>query len=110
MKVKWIRITVLYSVFQVKSVNHSLKDGIGTISIEIGINLWFAPQISEHWPKKSPGNEEWINVWFNRPGVASTLIPSLGRAHACRTSFEPTKTRVETFIGKTTLLSTSKSR
>ena len=26
-----------------------------TISIEIGINLWFAPQISEHCPKNSPG-------------------------------------------------------
>ena len=44
--------------FQVNNVNQSLNDGIGTISTEIGINLWFAPQISEHWPKKMPGKEE----------------------------------------------------
>ena len=24
-------------------------------SIIIGTNLWFIPQISEHWPKKIPG-------------------------------------------------------
>lgn len=27
-----------------------IKFSIGTTSILIGINLWFAPQISEHWP------------------------------------------------------------
>jgi len=94
----------------VKSLNQSLKEGIGTISTEIGINLWFAPQISEHCPKKRPGKEEWMNVWFKRPGVASTLTPILGRAHAWRTSLEPTSTRVDTFIGRITLLSTSKRR
>ena len=33
-------------------------------SITIGIKLWLAPQISEHWPKKIPGR--WlINLtWF----------------------------------------------
>ena len=96
--------------FQVKNANQSLNDGIGTTSTEIGINLWFAPQISEHWPKKMPGKEEWMNVWFSRPGVASTFTPKLGRAQAWRTSLEPTKIRVETFMGRITLLSTSRRR
>jgi hypothetical protein len=28
---------------------------VGTLSITIGIKLWLAPQISEHWPKNNPG-------------------------------------------------------
>jgi len=32
-----------------------MKNFGATLSIAIGIKLWFAPQISEHWPKKSPG-------------------------------------------------------
>jgi hypothetical protein len=35
-----------------------IKFFIEVISIEIGINLWFAPQISEHWPKYIPGRLE----------------------------------------------------
>jgi hypothetical protein len=28
---------------------------VDTLSITIGVNLWFAPQISEHCPYRSPG-------------------------------------------------------
>lgn len=42
--------------------------------------------------------------------MASTLTPSLGKAHACNTSLDPTSTRVVRLIGKITLLSTSSNR
>lgn len=53
----------------------------GTASTTIGIKLWFAPQISEHCPKNTPGREGMKAVWFSRPGTASILTPSEGTAH-----------------------------
>lgn len=58
----------------------------GTLSTTIGINLWLAPQISEHCPKKIPGRLEKKLIWLRRPGVASTLIPSLGTVQEWSTS------------------------
>lgn len=44
-------------------------------STETGINLWFAPQISEHCPKNSPGL---LLAWFSRPEVASIVDINVG--------------------------------
>ena len=53
-----------------------------TTSITIGINLWFAPQISEHCPKKTPGRCLMNLTWFNRPGTASAFTPKEGTVQA----------------------------
>lgn len=82
----------------------------GTLSIVIGINLWLAPQISEHCPNIIPGRLILNLPWFSRPGVASILIPRAGIAHECKTSAAVTKIRIWVFMGNTTRLSTSKSR
>lgn len=63
-------------------------------SITIGINLWFVPQISEHWPKYSPGRYIYIKDWFNRPGVESILIPKDGTVHEWITSIDVVKIRI----------------
>jgi hypothetical protein len=81
-----------------------------TLSITIGMNLWFAPQISEHCPYKTPGRLIENLVWFSRPGVASVFTPSLGIAHECRTSAAVTIARIGEFIGITIRLSVSSSR
>lgn len=57
-------------------------------SITIGIKLWLMPQISEHWPKNTPGRLRYIMDWFNRPGVESILIPKDGTVQAWMTSVE----------------------
>lgn len=57
-------------------------------SIIIGIKLWLIPQISEHWPKNTPGRLRNIIDWFNRPGVESILIPKDGTVQAWITSEE----------------------
>ena len=58
------------------------------ISIVIGIKVWFAPQISEHWPKKIPGIVLLVIIEFKRPGLASILIIKEGILHLWRTSSE----------------------
>lgn len=83
---------------------------MGTLSITIGINLWFAPQISEHWPKNNPGRFIKKLVWFNRPGVPSTFTPNAGIVHEWITSAAVTKIRIWEFIGKIVRLSTSNNR
>lgn len=50
-------------------------------SRKIGINLWPAPQISEHWPTIILGCLMIIMIWLIRPGVASVLIPRDGIVH-----------------------------
>ena len=76
----------------------------------MGINLWLAPQISEHCPKKMPGR--WlINFnWFRRPGTASTFTPKEGTVQACNTSEEEINIRICTLKGTTVRLSTSSKR
>ena len=46
----------------------------------MGINEWFIPQISEHCPENNPNRLDDRNVWFNRPGRASTFTPMEGTA------------------------------
>jgi hypothetical protein len=60
----------------------------------IGMNLWFAPQISEHWPKNKPGRLMLKFVWLSRPGVASTFTPKAGIVHECKTSAAVIKIRI----------------
>lgn len=67
----------------------------------IGINLWFVPQISEHCPTKIPGRFTKIEIWFIRPGVASTLTPKAGIVQEWITSVEDVRTRAGVFIGIT---------
>jgi len=50
-------------------------------SITIGINEWLAPQISEHCPYKILGLLIIREVWFSRPGIASTFTLSDGIVH-----------------------------
>lgn len=83
---------------------------VGTLSITIGINLWLAPQISEHCPYNNPGRLILKHPWFNRPGVASILIPKAGTAHECKTSAAVINTRIWVLKGKITRLSTSSNR
>jgi len=40
------------------------------------MNLWFAPQISEHCPYRRPGRLTENLIWLSRPGVASYLKPA----------------------------------
>jgi len=82
----------------------------GTTSIAIGIKLWFAPQISEHWPKNRPGREEEKVTWFNRPGMVSTLIPIDGMVHEWITSSDVINIRIIESIGTEIRLSTSSNR
>jgi len=83
---------------------------IEVISRAIGINLWFAPQISEHWPKNNPGRLEIDTSWLSRPGTASTLIPRDGTVQAWMTSAAVIRNRVLILKGITSRLSTSSSR
>jgi hypothetical protein len=57
---------------------------VDRLSFTIGMNLWFAPQISEHCPYSRPGRLIDNLTRFNRPGVASVLTPSLGIARLNR--------------------------
>lgn len=79
-------------------------------SMTIGMNLWLIPQISEHWPKKIPGRDINIVVWFNRPGVESILIPRDGTVQAWITSIEVVRIRMGKLKGKMHRLSVSNNR
>lgn len=49
-------------------------------------------------------------VWFRRPGIASVFKPREGTAHECNTSSEEISIRMVSSMGRTTRLSTSRSR
>lgn len=74
------------------------------------MNLWLAPQISEHWPKKSPGRLVKKFTWFNRPGTASALTPKAGTVQACSTSAAEINIRICVRKGIVVRLSTSRRR
>jgi hypothetical protein len=74
------------------------------------MNLWFAPQISEHCPYRRPGRLIENLIWLSRPGVASVFTPNLGTVQECNTSAAVTIIRIGEFIGSTTRLSVSNSR
>lgn len=76
----------------------------------MGINLWFNPQISEHWPKYNPFRSRFILNWLIRPGIASTLIANDGIAQEWITSNDETNLRILKLIGKIKRLSTSNNR
>lgn len=90
--------------------SHCSKCFNGTASTTIGIKLWFAPQISEHWPKNTPVRDDARGSWFSRPGTASTFTPRDGTAHECSTSSAVTTTRVWRLAGITIRWSTSSNR
>lgn len=76
----------------------------------MGINLWFAPQISEHWPYIKPGRLIKIDDWFKRPGTASTFTPIEGIAQEWRTSEDVIINRTWVLNGKIIWLSVSINR
>lgn len=76
------------------------NDTIGAKKAEIGMNLCFAPQISEHCPNNTPLCCERKNNWFIRPGTASALTPREGKVHEWITSVEEIKTRIFSLKGK----------
>lgn len=76
----------------------------------IGINLWPAPQISEHCPTMMLGRLIMIDSKFIRPGVASTLIPKDGIVHEWITSFDVTIIRIGVLIGSIRWLEVSINR
>ena len=80
----------------------------GTASITIGINAWFTPQISEHWPAYTPGYFTFTDHAFLRPGTASSFTPNEGIANAWRTSAEVTKIWITEFVGIIARLVTSR--
>lgn len=49
-------------------------------------------------------------VWFRRPGIASVFRPNVGTAHECKTSWDVIIIRTGASTGRTTRLSTSRSR
>ncbi len=75
--------------------------------MEIGIKEWFSPQISEHWPKNSPGREMLNDSWFNRPGTASSFKEREGIVQEWITSAELIIFRICVLNGRITRLSTS---
>jgi len=81
-----------------------------TDSIEMGINLWLAPQISEHCPYINPGRLIKKLIWLSRPGTASTFTPRLGIVHEWRTSAEEIKLRICVLNGTIVWLSVSRRR
>jgi len=89
---------------------HLLNILIGRISTTIGMNLWLAPQISEHWPNNTDLPTGCTLNWLIRPGTASTFTPNLGNDQACNTSDLVTSTRVKHPLIKHTRLSTSSKR
>lgn len=74
------------------------------------MNLWLAPQISEHCPKNKPERLVENPTWFKRPGVASILTPKEGIVQEWITSAEVTNKRIWELKGTIIRLSTSKSR
>ena len=58
----------------------------------MGMNLWFTPHNSEHWPYKIEFSREGIEKErvFIRPGIASIFIMMGGSAHLCMTSPDET--------------------
>lgn len=67
---------------------------VGTLSTTMGMNLWLAPQISEHCPKNSPGRFVKKFTWLSRPGTASALTPKLGTVQEWRTSAAEIRVRI----------------
>lgn len=63
-------------------------------SITMGIKLWLVPQISEHWPKYTPGRLINKYDWLSRPGVESILIPREGTVQEWITSIEVVSIRI----------------
>jgi hypothetical protein len=76
-----------------------MKALVGTLLVTVGMNLWFASQISQHWPQNKPGRLIMNLHWFNRPGVASVFTRNLRNFHECKTSAAVTIIWMKEFIG-----------
>jgi hypothetical protein len=85
-------------IFDTQSINWF----VDIPSITIGMNLWFAPQISEHCPYRRTGRLIENLTWFSCPGVASVFNSNLGTVHKCNTSAVVMIIRIGEFIGSTT--------
>ena len=90
-----------------KFINQFENDFMFVASMEIGINEWFSPQISEHWPKNIPERLILKDIWFNRPGIASNFKDKAGIVHEWITSEELIIFRIWVLNGIIKRLSTS---
>lgn len=89
---------------------HLTKNLGEILSITIGINLWFVPQISEHCPNSNPARLIKNLIWFSRPGVASIFTPTEGIVQECNTSAAVIRNRIWELYGRIVRLSTSNKR
>ena len=54
----------------------------------MGIQWWYLPQISIHWPKNIPALQKHIILCEQNPGIQSILIPADGIAQEWIMSFD----------------------
>lgn len=75
----------------------------------IGMHLWLAPQISEHWLNHKPAWDTRKEHWFRCREIASTFKLGVVIAQEWITLVALIKTRTWALMGITVQLSTSKS-
>lgn len=73
-------------------------------------NLWFSPQISEHYPSRIPGRLTEDLVWFSRPGVECAFTPIVGTVHVCSMYAVVTIIQTGEFMGRTIRLPVHSNR
>ena len=54
----------------------------------MGIQWWYLPQISIHWPQNIPVLQKHIIRCEQNPGIQSIFIPAEGIAQECIMSFD----------------------
>jgi hypothetical protein len=77
-----------------------IYDEVFINNTEIGMNLWLAPQISEHCPFNLEDLRDFKVTMFMRPGTASDFTISLGIVHEWITSFDVKVIRTLVLLGK----------
>src|SRR5436190_5252953 len=88
-------------------LTHRLKSFSVTAFTTIGINAWFVPHNSAHWPRYTPSDSIFAQASLINPGIVSRLIPKVGTHHECMTSFEVNKNLIFLCMGTTNGWSTS---
>ena len=68
----------------------------------MGIQWWYRPQTSIHWPQKIPDTRKIITLCDEYPGTQSILIPAEGTAHEWMTSREDARICKRSSIGNAT--------
>lgn len=66
----------------------------------MGIQWWYRPQISWHWPQYTPESRNFIILWEVYPGTQSTLTWAEGIAQECITSLDEARTCSRISVGR----------